>query len=139
MKSLVGSWEGTMDMGEGPMKIDASYKLTSGGSAIVETIFERSPHEMVTIYHDNSERDLTVTHYCMLHNQPKLELKELEEHEIEFDLAEDADIDVAAEEHMHALTIKFKGEDKMTQHWTKYEEGEPQMVTEIAYTRLDAE
>ena len=40
VKQLVGFWEGTIDMGQGPEKITASYKLTSGGSAIVETVFE---------------------------------------------------------------------------------------------------
>lgn len=40
MKHLAGSWETTMDHGQGPMKMKASYKLTAGGSAIVETIFE---------------------------------------------------------------------------------------------------
>ena len=53
MKQLVGSWEGTMDMGKGPEKIPAGYKLTSGGSAIVETVFEGTPNEMMTVYHDD--------------------------------------------------------------------------------------
>ena len=43
MKQLVGSWEGMMDMGDGPKMVTTNYKLTSGGSAIVETAFEGAP------------------------------------------------------------------------------------------------
>ena len=135
LKQLVGTWEGTMDMGQGPMTITASYKLTSGGSAIVETDFEGAPHEMVTVYHDNPNRELSMTHYCMLHNQPKMMLKDMKMNELMFDLSEDADIDVANEMHMHSLTIRLDGTDKMTQVWTNFEGGREKEVVEIAYIR----
>ena len=137
LKSLVGSWEGTMDMGQGPMTITATYELTAGGSAIVETVFEGSPHEMVTIYHDNSNRELMMTHYCMLHNQPKMILKSMDETQLNFDLSADADIDVANETHMHSATIKFDGPDKMIQSWTKYDEGKASAATDIVYKRTN--
>ena len=35
IKTLVGAWEGQMDMGQGPMKITSSYKISAGGSAVV--------------------------------------------------------------------------------------------------------
>ena len=136
VKQLVGSWEGTMDMGEGPKKITASYKLTSGGSAIVETVFEGAPHEMVTLYHDSPNRTLSMTHYCMLHNQPKMILKGMENNELTFDLSKDADIDVANDTHMHSLILTFDGNDTMTQHWTKFEAGKKEQIVEIAYTRI---
>ena len=135
MKQLLGSWEGTMDMGKGPQKITASYKLTSGGSAIVETVFEGADHEMVTVYHDNSTHTLSMTHYCMLGNQPKMMLKGMEDDELVFDLATDADILVAKEPHMHSLTIGFGGNDTMTQQWTNFEGGKRHQVVQIAYTR----
>ena len=68
MKQLVGSWDGTIDMGQGPQTITASYNLTAAGSAIVETVFEGAPHEMTSVYHDNSDRKLTMVHYCAEHN-----------------------------------------------------------------------
>jgi len=76
MKQLVGSWESSMDA-DHPVKMAASYKLTAGGSAVVETIFEGTPNEMVTVYYDNPKRKLNMTHYCMLHNQPKMALKSM--------------------------------------------------------------
>ena len=136
MKQLVGSWESTMDMGQGPVKVKATYKLTAGGSAIVETIFEGAPTEMVTVYYDNPKRKLNVTHYCMLQNQPKMTLKSMKANELTFDLSKAADINVAKDDHMHALTITFDGKDKMVQHWTKFEGGKKKRVVEIAYNRI---
>lgn len=136
MKQLVGSWEATMDKGQGPVKITASYKLTSGGSAIVETVFEGAPSEMVTVYYDNPNRKLQMTHYCMLHNQPKMMLRDMKMNELTFDLPKDADINVAKEDHMHSLTINFNGKDKMAQHWTRFEGGKKKEVVEIAYNRI---
>ncbi len=135
MKQLVGSWEGTMDKGQGPVKITASYKLTAGGSAIVETIFEGAPHEMVTVYYDNPNRKLNMTHYCMLHNRPKMMLQSMKMNELTFDLSKNADIDAAKEDHMHSLTINFDGKDKIVQHWTRFDGGKKKEVVEIAFNR----
>jgi len=136
MKQLVGSWEGTMDMGKGPAKVTTSYKLTSNGSAIVETVFEGGPHEMVTVYHDDSHHQLNLTHYCMLGNQPKMKLTAMEGKTLTFDLSHDADIDATHDTHMHAGMITFNSHDKITQQWMKFEAGKKNQVVEIAYSRI---
>ena len=137
MKQLVGAWESTMDKGQGPVKMTASYKLTAGGSAIVETVFEGAPHEMVTVYYDNPKRKLNMTHYCMLHNQPKMMLQSMKANELTFDLSKAADINAAKDDHMHSLTITFDEKDKMVQHWTRFEGGKKKEVVEIAYKRVN--
>jgi hypothetical protein len=136
MKPLVGSWETAVDKGQGPMKMKASYKITAGGSAIVETIFEGAPHEMVTVYYDNPKRQLSMTHYCMLHNQPRMALKSAKSNELIFDFSKDSDIDPVKDDHMHALTITFEGQDKMVQHWTRSQPGKKPEVMEIAFNRV---
>jgi hypothetical protein len=136
IKQLAGNWEGTVDMGKGPKKIKASYRITSAGSALVETIFEDTPNEMVTIYHDDKNRKLSLTHYCGLNNQPKMVLIGDEGNALEFDLAPDAAIDAAREPHMHALTLTFAGKDAMQQHWTQFAQGENKKVVVIAYKRI---
>ena len=135
MKQLVGSWEGSIDMGQGPQTIKASYKLTAAGSALIETVFEGAPHEMVSVYHDNSDRKLTMVHYCAEHNQPRMILTSMANNELKFDLAPDADIDVAHDKHIHAATLQFLGKDKIIQRWTSFEPGKEKQVVEIAYTR----
>ena len=136
MKLLVGSWETTMDHGQGPMKMKASYKLTAGGSAIVETIFEGSPMEMVTVYYDNPKHKLNMTHYCMLHTQPKMALKSAKPNELTFDLSKASDINPAKEDHMHALAISFDGKDKIVQHWTRSAPGKKAEVMYFTFTRV---
>src|SRR5258705_9401074 len=74
MKSLVGTWKGKADMGQGMMEFTVEYRLISGGSAIEERIFAGTPKEMLTIYHDRKGK-LALTHYCMLGNQPGMVLK----------------------------------------------------------------
>ena len=137
MKKLVGVWEGTMDMGEkGTMKSTLSYKLTAADSAIVETVFEGMPHEMTSVYHDDSRRRLTMTHYCAEHNQPKLALTNMVDDKLTMDLSKDSDIDVASESHIHSLAILFDGNDKMTQQWVSFDDGKKKQVVEIAFKRV---
>src|SRR5262245_56809684 len=66
-KQLEGEWVGKEVSGakgiEGDVHI--KYKLTAGGSAVVETIMPGSEHEMVTVIHPDGN-NLVLTHYCML-------------------------------------------------------------------------
>ena len=84
MKSLVGTWKGTADMGQGPMEFTVEYRLVAGGSAIEERIFAGSPKEMVTMYHDKKGK-LSLTHYCMLGNRPGMLLKSSDGKTLNFD------------------------------------------------------
>ena len=49
------------------------YKLTGAGSALVETQFPGTGHEMVSVYHLDGD-DLRMTHYCAAGNQPRVKL-----------------------------------------------------------------
>jgi hypothetical protein len=136
MKQLAGSWEGMMDKGEGPMKITASYKLTAGGSAIVETLFEGTPHEMVTVYYDASTHKLGLTHYCMLRNRPKMIVHSVKMNEVSFELIPNSGINAAKDDHMHSLTINFESPDTIIQHWTRFAGGKKKEVVDLAFHRV---
>src|SRR5690242_16920885 len=72
IKALSGEWEVAAGPGShdhGPMAGTVSYKLTAGGSAVLETLFGGSEHEMVTLYYVDGDT-LAMTHYCMLGNRP---------------------------------------------------------------------
>jgi len=136
MKKLVGSWEAHMKMGEQTMSMKASYKLTSGGSVLIETTHEGTPHEMVSVYHDNKKKELVMTHYCAEHNQPKLILKGINNDKLTMDLSPDSDIDPAKETHIHSVSIQFDGDDKMNHEWTSHKNGKKDMVVNMAFNRL---
>src|SRR6185436_7278348 len=52
MKSLVGTWSGKTDMGQGPIDMTLQYRLLAGGSVLEERCFAGTPNEMVTMYYD---------------------------------------------------------------------------------------
>ncbi|MEK9627483.1 MAG: hypothetical protein VW455_00525 [Nitrospinota bacterium] len=136
MKRLKGNWEGSADFGQGMQKIKAHYKVTSADSAVIETFHAGTPHEMVSIYHDNKNRELTMTHYCAEHNQPRLVLKEWNQNKLSMDLSSNNEIDVAHESHIHAAKIQFDGEDRMTHHWTSFQKGKKAQVVKIVFERI---
>ena len=135
MKQLAGNWEGEGDFGKGIEKVKANYRLTSADSTIIETFHMGMPHEMVSVYHDDKNKKLMMTHYCAVANQPKLVLTELDNNKMTMDLSSDSDIDVAHEMHIHSFTVKFEGPNKMTQQWTSYAEGKKAQVVKVAFTR----
>src|SRR5689334_10245398 len=67
MKTLVGTWNGKTDMGQGPIDISLQYRLLAGGSVLEERCFSGTPNEMITMYYDQNGK-LAMTHYCMLGN-----------------------------------------------------------------------
>src|SRR5438132_14283366 len=60
LKRLAGDWVGKAKHGSQEHDATASYKVTSGGSAVVETLFGGTEHEMVTVYHHDGD-DLVLT------------------------------------------------------------------------------
>lgn len=75
MKALEGQWEGTAIWSggrSGTQRLTATYRLTGGGSALVETL-QMGPGatSMTTVYHLD-DGILRMTHYCLAGNQPRL-------------------------------------------------------------------
>ena len=116
MKGMAGEWTGqSQDHGEArPMTV--RYEVTSGGSAVVETLDPGTSHEMVSIYHDKAGK-LSMTHYCMLGNQPELELKKASDDELEFDLSAESQAQLGGQLHMHSLKLEMS-RGTLTQSWT---------------------
>src|SRR6266850_205300 len=113
MKSLVGSWTGKIDMGQGPVDITLDYRLLAGGSVLEERCFAGTPNEMVTMYFDKGGK-LAMTHYCVFGNRPGMILKSSDDKTLKFDFDATCGINPAKESHMHALTITFDDADTIT-------------------------
>src|SRR5690242_6473548 len=71
MKRLAGDWIQVGPDGKASDQVVATYRVTAGGSAVEETLFAGTPHEMVTVYHMDGD-DLVLTHYCVAGNQPHM-------------------------------------------------------------------
>jgi hypothetical protein len=113
MKTLVGSWAGKTDMGQGPVDLTLQYRLISGGNVLEERCFTGTPNEMITMYYDQNGK-LAMTHYCMMGNRPAMKLKSADDKTIKFDFDATCGIDPAKESHMHAMTITFEDADTIT-------------------------
>lgn len=136
VKQLVGVWEGTSDTGKAGEKTRVEYRLSAGGSALVETLFPGSNEEMVSVYHDQNGK-LAMTHYCMLRNQPKIALAKADAQSIELAFAPKGnDINPAIEKHMHAVSIFFTDNDHIVQKWTLYDKGKDAGGVTLKLTRM---
>ena len=113
MKTLVGTWEGKADMGQGPVDMKVQYRLLAGGSVLEERVFAGTPNEMVTMYYDKEGR-LAMTHYCVFGNRPAMTLKGSDAKSIKFDFDATCGINPSKESHMHALSIRFDDADTIT-------------------------
>jgi hypothetical protein len=114
MKTLVGTWQGKTDMGQGPIDLTVRYRLIAAGSVLEERCFEGTPNEMVTMFFDKDGK-LSLTHYCMMGNRPAMALKASDAKSLTFDFdGACCTIDPKKESHMHALKIRFDDADTIT-------------------------
>jgi hypothetical protein len=103
MKLLVGEWSAeSPTMG----KMNTEFRLIAGGSVIEERFAEDTPMEMLSLYHDVNG-SLTMTHYCMLRNQPRMKLIKSTADSLTFDLVPTPGLNVAKDQHMHGATYTF--------------------------------
>ena len=134
-KALAGEWVAAED-GEMFKKGDlvARYAVTAAGSAVVETVFPGSPHEMVTVYHADGP-DLVLTHYCMEGNQPRMRARNPEGPRFDFAFDGGIGIDPKKDRHMNSASLEFVGSDELRTVWTEIEAGKPVFVAKSRLVR----
>ena len=114
LKSLVGTWTGKSDMGQGPVDLTIQYRLIAGGSVLEERIAPGTPQEMVTMYYDKAGK-LAMTHYCIMGNRPEMALKSSDAKSLTFDLdAACCAFDPKKESHMRGVKITFEDADTIS-------------------------
>jgi len=130
LKKLEGTW--TSDSKDHPA--DVTYKLSAGGSVLVETMAMGNHAEMITMYHADGDA-LALTHYCVIGNQPRMKAsKDQKPGSIKFE--GDGGSNMKPEDkHMHAMTLTFVDADHIRQDWAMYEGGKEQAVHTINLTR----
>ncbi len=126
LKKLVGEWTAPGPDGK-PMQ--TQFRLTAGGSVLVETLFPGSAEEMVTVYHMDGS-DLILTHYCMLGNQPRMKLNAAKSTvtELVFDFDGGTNFNPRHDTHMHSLSMTLPvasktGPQKLHTSGTSFEGG----------------
>lgn len=135
LKALAGEWVAAED-NEMVKKGDlvSRYAVSAGGSAVVETVFPGSPHEMVTVYHLDGS-DLVLTHYCMEGNQPRMRGREVSASRLEFAFEGGTNIDPAHTRHMNSAWIELLGANEIRSQWTEIADGKPVFVAKSHLVR----
>jgi hypothetical protein len=136
IKALSGQWEVTSSPSDHGHGGTVSYKVTAGGSAVLETLFGGTDHEMVTLYYMEGD-NLALTHYCMLHNRPHMRAeRQSSPDKIVFKCLEGEDSKIDAEDHMHQATFKFVDADHLKTEWVLYKDGKPDSTHSFELKRM---
>lgn len=139
LKSLEGSWDNKTSHGDGHGAASDSkvtYRLTGAGSALMETDFPGSDHEMVSVYHLDRE-ELLLTHYCAAGNQPRLKLDRAAStpSRLVFGFDGGTNFDPAKDMHIHAMTLEFHDGGKVDAAWDAYAGGKKVETAHFALSR----
>ncbi len=115
----------------------AVYRTTAAGTAVSETIFCDTEHEMISIIHMDGD-DLVLTHYCALGNQPKLiAAKSDDPTRIQFEFVGGTNMKSHDEPHIHRAAFHFVSPDQVQSTWEMYTNGEPMGKATLTLTRQD--
>jgi len=134
-KTLAGEWVAAED-GDMVKKGDlvARYAVTASGTAVVETVFPGSEHEMVTVYHADGP-DLVLTHFCMEGNQPRMRARGAQGSRFEFAYDGGTNIDPKRDRHMHSATFDLASANEIRSEWSELAEGKPVFVARMHLVR----
>ena len=125
LKKLAGDWVELGKDGKATDKVISSIRVTSAGSAIQETLFPGSDHEMVTMYHLDGD-DLVLTHYCSLGNQPRLRAEPgTDVNKIVFKFVSSTNLKSRDDHHINGATLTLDGKDHFKAEWVSCKDGKP--------------
>ena len=122
LKALQGDWIDVDGIFGEKGKVAATYRVTGGGSTVVETFPVGTANEMVTVYHLDGNA-LVLTHYCTSNTQPRMKSTGLQGNMLAFDFAGGANIDPARTSHMHGVTFEFVSADEIKATWQNWDKG----------------
>jgi hypothetical protein len=136
LKTLIGTWQGKGLDKTKEMPVQVTYRLTGAGSALVETLFPGTPHEMMTVYHMDGDA-LMLTHYCAIGNQPRMVLDRTStQGQFVFAFAGGTNMTPALDKHMHNARIRIVDADHLETEWDTYQGGKLVDTKKFSLTRV---
>ena len=122
MKTLAGSWDGSVDEGGKQVPTKARLRMMSDNSVLAHWLDEGSDHEMLTMFHMDGN-DLMATHYCAAHNQPRMVLVSGgDPNRLVFKFKDGTNI-APTDGHMRQVAFVFDGPNHHIEEWTYSDNG----------------
>ena len=134
LKALEGEWLDANGIFGKKGAVAATYRVTSGGHAVVETFPVGTPNEMTTIYYRDGTQ-LALTHYCSDGTQPRMRAKTIAGNIVNFDFDGGPKINPATTTHMHNMKFEFVSNDEVKAVWQNWAKGKPDHVGELHLVR----
>lgn len=113
LSKLQGRWEGEFANGR---KHSVDYRLSAGGTVLVETWTLGPTRESITMYHLDGDR-LLATHYCPQGNQPRLKLvDDGNPARLSFAFVDGGNLQVADGWHQDSFWVEVTGDASYVRH-----------------------
>jgi len=135
LRAMAGEWVRVGEDGKATAEIASSWRVTSAGSAVIETLFPGTEHEMVTVYHEDGDA-IALTHYCAMGNQPRMRsVAAAPPRTLEFACAGGSNMASENDAHMHHARLEWIDADHVRAVWTAEADGAVAHVVELDLVR----
>ena len=135
-RALDGDWESTPASPETMPPSTVTYHTIANGSAVVETIFKDTPHEMTTVIFLDGDQ-LLMTHYCAARNQPHMRASEITNGSVYFVTDHVTNHGDPNDLYMGEAEWIFTDENHISTHWRSFQDGESGDPLIFNMTRID--
>lgn len=138
IKALAGRWKSTTSMfGKENEEVFTEYSITAGGSAVLEKIMPGTPNEMVSVYYDDDQGKLAMTHYCVMRNRPHFTLAQSDKDTLKMDVAKVEGVKSKDDPSMGAITLHFEDKDHFSSTCGSGGKDSGQAPMTMLYTRVN--
>jgi hypothetical protein len=121
IKNMPGTWEGKTADGRA---VRVSFKVTSGGSAVMSEILGTGPEDMISMFHLDGPNRLLMTHYCGAGNQPRMEASVSPDGKrITFTFVDATNLASPDAGHMQRMILTLVNDNHHTEEWVFADQG----------------
>jgi hypothetical protein len=121
IKSMPGIWEGKAADGHA---LQVSFKVVSGGSAVMSEIIGTGPEDMVSMFNLDGPNRLLLTHYCGAGNQPRMQAGVSPDGKtVTFTFVDATNLATPDAGHMQRMILTLLDENHHKEEWTFVDHG----------------
>jgi hypothetical protein len=121
IKNMPGTWEGK---GEDGQPLQVSFKVVSGGTAVMSEIQSDHAHDMISLFNMDGSNRLLLTHYCSMGNQPRMQASVSPDGKtFTFNYVDATNLASPDAGHIQKMVLTLVDENHHTENWTFVDHG----------------